>query len=83
MRINSHELPTRSHSNELESRLTTVEVVQSERLESNTARWSAMDGRVTYLERAVQGLIYAVAALATSKSGDVMDVLLSIAKAKI
>lgn len=72
-----------SHSNELESRLTTVEVIQTERLEANTARWSAMDGRVTYLERAVQVLIYAVAALATSKSGDVMDIVLSIAKAKI
>jgi hypothetical protein len=40
-------------------------------------------GKISYLERAVQGIIYAVAALATSKSGDVVDTMLSLLKAKL
>ena len=63
---------TPAHSNELEGRITKIEVTQE-----------AHQGKISYLERAVQGLIYAVAALASSKSGDVVDTLLSILKAKL
>lgn len=61
-----------SHSNELEHRLTKLEV------KSDTHQ-----GKLSYLERAVQGLIWATAALATSKSGDVVETLLPLLKAKI
>lgn len=63
---------TLEHSNELEGRITKIEVTQE-----------AHQGKISYLERAVQGLIYAVAALASSKSGDVVDTLLSILRAKL
>ena len=63
---------TPEHSNAIEGRITVLEVTQE-----------AHKGKISYLERAVQGLIYAVAALASSKSGDVVDTLLSILKAKL
>lgn len=61
-----------SHSNELENRLTKLEITGE-----------THKSKISYLERAVQGLIYAVAALASSKSGDVVETLLSILKAKL
>lgn len=72
MRTRFHELPNPSHSNEIEHRLTKIEV-QAE----------SHHGKISYLERAVQGLIWAVAALATSKSGDVVETMLSLLKAKL
>lgn len=70
--MRSHWSETHEHSNELEGRITKIEVTQE-----------AHKGKISYLERAVQGLIYAVAALASSKSGDVVDTLLSILRAKL
>jgi len=72
MRHSSQELSMPSHSNELENRLTKLEITGE-----------THKGKISYLERAVQGLIYAVAALASSKSGDVVETLLSILKAKL
>ena len=72
MRTRSPASPMPSHSNEIEHRLTKIEV-QAE----------SHHGKITYLERAVQGLIYAVAALATSKSGDVVETMISLLKSKI
>ena len=61
-----------SHSNELERRITTVELGHDR-----------MHGRVTYLERAVRVLIYSVAAIASGKSGDVVEVMVTLLKAKL
>lgn len=38
-------------------------------------------GKISYLERAVQGLIYVVAALASAKSGTLVEAMLSVLKA--
>ena len=67
MPISSRELQTPSHSNEIEHRLTKVEV-----------QTDSHKGKIGYLERAVQGLIYVVAAIASSKSGDLVEAMLSI-----
>ena len=72
MSINSREYQIASHSNELEHRITRVEV----QVETHAVK-------ISYFERAVQGLIYALAVLATSKSGDVVDLVLQLARAKI
>ena len=39
-----------SHSNELEKRLTTVEVIQQERLASNVERWDRAEKRLFAVE---------------------------------
>ena len=80
---NSRGLPMESHSNEIEHRLTVVETVQGERLSSNESWKAAISARVTYVERMCQGLIWAVAALSSAKSGDVVETMLSLLKAKI
>jgi hypothetical protein len=64
--------PPIEHSTHLEHRLTVLELTSK-----------THGGKITYLERAVQGLIWAVAAIATSKSGDVVDVMISLLKAKL
>lgn len=66
------------HSNEVENRLTVGEV-EREQIEETL---EAHDRRITFLERMLQGIIYAVGALTAGKSGDLVDVLLSILKAK-
>lgn len=66
------------HSNEVEKRLTIGEV-EREQIEETL---EAHDRRITFLERMLQGIIYAVGALTAGKSGDLVDVLLSILKAK-
>lgn len=71
MRTSSHGLPTQSHSNETEHRLTKLEVGHE-----------ISQGKISYLERAVQGLIYATTAIAVGKSGDVVELLLSLLKTK-
>ena len=65
--------PLPSHSNEVERRLTTGEV------ETIHLRRSLTDhhDRISYLERAVQGLIWATSILASGKSGDLVDLILS------
>lgn len=60
------------HSNELENRLTKLEIGHD-----------SHKGKIGYLERAVQALIWAVAALASSKSGDVVETLLAVLKSKL
>ena len=69
-----------SHSNELERRLTTVEVTQLERQTTNDGRWIAIETRLSYLEKVVQGLIYAIGALAASKSGDIVETAAQVLK---
>ena len=65
--------PLLSHSNEVERRLTTTEV------QSDHHRLSLSDhhDRISYLERAVQGLIWATSILASGKSWDLVDLILS------
>lgn len=65
--------PSPLHSNEVERRLTTGEV------EVIHLRRSLTDhhDRISYLERAVQGLIWATSVLASGKSGDLVDLILS------
>ena len=77
------------HSTEIEHRLTTIEVVQQQSATTNEARWqfndtrhAASEARLSFLERAIQVIIYALAALATSKSGDWVGKLLEILKAR-
>jgi len=67
-----------SHSNELENRLTVGEVERSH-IESTL---EAHNKRITFLERMLQGIIYAIGALTAGKSGDLVDILLSFLKAK-
>lgn len=57
------------HSNQLEHRLTVVEV------QTDSHR-----GKISYLERAVSGLIYATAALAVGKSSELVEKAASILK---
>lgn len=57
------------HSNHLEHRLTVVEV-----------QTDSHKGKISYLERAVQGLIYMTAALAVQRSGELVDKLATILK---
>lgn len=83
MHLNSTPSHTPSHSNELERRVTTIEVTQIERITANERRWTVTEARISYLERAVHGIIYVVCAIATSKSGDWVETILSITKAKL
>ncbi len=69
MRANLHASPTPSHSNEIEHRLTVVEV-----------QTDSHKGKISYLERAVQGLIYATTALAVGKSGELVEKLATVLK---
>lgn len=78
MPISSQESWTHSHSNHVENRLTVGEV-EREQIHEELA---AHDKRITFLERMLQGIIYAVGALTAGKSGDLVDILLSILKAK-
>lgn len=57
------------HSNHLEHRLTVVEV-----------QTDSHKGKISYLERAVQGLIYMTAALAVGRSGELVDKISSVLK---
>lgn len=66
-----------SHSTEVENRLTIGEVERNHIEEALEAH----DKRITFLERMLQGIIYAVGALTAGKSGDIVDLLLSILKA--
>lgn len=83
---NPHEYPNptlnalqmQSHSNQVENRLTVGEV-EREQIEETL---EAHDKRITFLERMLQGIIYAVGALTAGKSGDIVEILLSLLKAK-
>jgi hypothetical protein len=57
------------HSNHLEHRLTVVEVTTD-----------GHKGKINYLERAVQGLIWMTAALAVGKSSELVERLATILK---
>jgi hypothetical protein len=65
-----HPLPT--HSNEVERRLTTIEVTSGH----HRLSLSGHHDRISYLERAVQGLIWATSVLASGKSGDIVEMIL-------
>ena len=71
---NSHDSrpPYQPHSIETERRLTTGEVERHHIDRSITDHHA----RISYLERAVQGLIWVTSALATGKSGDILDLVL-------
>jgi len=76
MHHSSHSSPMQSstsgpHSLEVERRLTRAETTTD-----------AHETRISYLERAMQVVIWAIGALATSKTGDIAELLLSIVKAK-
>ena len=64
--------PSPSHSNEVERRLTTTEV----RSDHHQLSLSAHHDRISYLERAVQGLVWATSILASGKSGDLVEMML-------
>lgn len=66
--------PSPPHSNELEHRLTKVEMLG---LTIDTH-----GKRITVLERTSLAVIYAIGLLAAGKSGDVSDLILAILKAK-
>ncbi len=53
MPTNSPELPTQFHSNEIERRLTTIEILQQERLAHNEERWGRVEKRMSLLEKTV------------------------------
>lgn len=78
MPTSSRESWIQSHSNEVENRLTVGEVERGQIEETLEAH----DKRITFLERMLQGLIYAVGALTAGKSGDIVEILLSLLKAK-
>ena len=59
------------HSLEVERRLTRAETTGDNH-----------EARITYLERALQVMIWVIGALATSKTGDVAELVLSLAKLK-
>ena len=59
--------PTPSHSNEVEHRLTLTE-----------ATVASHEKRISASEQAIRGLIAAVTALGTAKSGDLAEVLLKL-----
>lgn len=59
------------HSNEVENRLTKLE-----------GRSDSHGTRITYLERMLTAIIYAIGLLATGKAGDLVEVLGAILKAK-
>ena len=65
------------HSNELERRMTRVEMT----LEHLLDMLKALTKRVTIQEYVSKGLIYGVTTLATSKSGDLADMMLHLLKA--
>lgn len=73
MSTNLPEYPTNSstHSLEVERRLTRAETTGDNH-----------EARITYLERALQVMIWVIGALATSKTGDVAELVLSLAKLK-
>ncbi len=78
MPTSSRESWIQSHSNEVENRLTVGEVERGQIEETLEAH----DKRITFLERMLQGIIYAVGALTAGKSGDIVEILLSLLKAK-
>lgn len=78
----SRESSMDSHSNGIEHRLTVVETVQDERLSTNEIWKTNITARVTYVERMCQGLIWAVATLASASSSGVAEKVLALLKTK-
>lgn len=68
--------PSQQHSLEVEHRLTSAESFQEHQERVN----DRLDKRVGALERMLQIVLYAIAALATAKTGDLADVLLAVLK---
>lgn len=68
------------HSTEVEHRLTTIEIKQAERQSANESWQNGVTARITYLERAVQAIIYAIGVLTTTKSGEIAEALATILK---
>lgn len=71
MHSNWHESsgPSHPHSNEVEHRLTKVETTSEDHAE-----------RITFLERALKAMIYAIGVLSASKTGEAAELLLSVLK---
>lgn len=64
------------HSNEIEHRLTVLEIGQ----DGHEKRHDKIDRRITLHEYILKGIIWALGSLATTKSGDVAEVLLGLLK---
>ena len=71
-------LQSQSHSNEVERRLTRIEISH----EQTTDDIEAHHKRITLLERLHMGILYTIGALAAGKTGDVAEFVLAILKAK-
>lgn len=69
MHSNWHGSSPPSHSIEVEHRLTKIETTVADHNE-----------RVTFLERALKVMIYAIGALSASKTGEAAELLLSLVK---
>lgn len=69
---------TPSHSNEVEGRFVRLEIGK----EQTDEELEAHHKRITFLERMLQGILYAIGALAAGKTGDLAEFILAILKAK-
>ena len=67
-----------SHSNEVEGRFVRLEIGK----EQTDEEIEAHHKRITFLERMLQGILYAIGALAAGKSGDLAEFVLTILKVK-
>ena len=65
----------------LEERLRNLErdiLIAESQIEKTEDDVTTHDGRIGYLEMAVQGTIYAIGAIAMSKSGDAVEIILKL-----
>lgn len=67
-----------SHSNEVEGRFVRLEMGKAQTDEEIEAHHK----RITFLERMLQGLLYAIGALAAGKSGDLAEFVIALLKVK-
>ena len=76
MHHSSHNSPTRYSSSGLHS----LEV--EGRLAKGETKLEAHEVRISHLERTLQYVIYAVGAIATSKTGDLAEIIVSVLQRK-
>lgn len=69
MRNSSHEFHTTSHSLEVEHRLTKIETTAE-----------GHEERISFVEKVLKAVIYALGALSASKTGEAAELLLSVLK---
>lgn len=79
MRTNYNYWPTssQSHSTEVEHRLTSAEI----RIDAHEDLHEAHDKRISTLEKTLRAIIWALTAIASSKSGDLVDIATALLKA--